>query len=153
MPRSTNFEQVKILVIEDNNDHWILIEKVIRICFAKALTIRVTSAEKALELFEGYLLEEWEMPKLILLDLYLPTLDDSLKLLKQVKEMPLCKVVPIVALSASDQQSDICTAYDYGVSSYCLKPSSFNEWVALFEHLRTYWLETATLPPTRLSVF
>lgn len=153
MPKP-NAKQLRILVIEDNNDHWTLIEKVIAKCFTNAMAIRVASAETAIRFLEECLQEEWAMPKLILLDLYLPTLNDGLALLKRIRNMsPSGRRVPVIMLSSSEVQADISKAYDTGVSSYCLKPTNSDGWVALFEGLQTYWLQTVTLPPEHYSLF
>lgn len=94
------------------------------------------------------------MPNLILLDLYLPTLEEGLELIKRIRDMdPVYKGVPIITLSFSNAQTDISQAYGSGVSSYCLKPGSFEGWISLFEELNKYWLDTTTLPPRRYSIF
>lgn len=153
MNRKTDFKQLKILVIEGNSDHWIWIEKAVHSCFAELLPVRVASIDKAQKLLEGYSIEEWEVPSLILLDLHLPTIDDGLNLLKYIRTTPPCRTTPILALSTSDAKSTIIEAYERGVSSYSLKPNKFNEWVSFFESLRNYWLEIATLPPKYYSAF
>ena len=151
----TNSRPVRILVIEDNDDQWILTKRAIEVSFTSVapITIRVASSKNALEFLAECLVEEWNMPSLILLDLYLPTLEEGLNLLKQIRGMsPVCKAVPVIMLSSSDAQADITQAYTSGVSSYCLKPNSFEGWVSLFKELGKYWLDTVSLPPRYYSI-
>lgn len=149
----TQQKKVKVLVIEDDNDHWTLMEKAMALSFVEAKPIRVSSANEALELIESWLLEEWEMPKLILQDLYLPDNEDGLGFIRRIKTMPLaCNRIPIVMLSSSNIRTDITEAYQLGVSSYALKPLDFQGWITLFNDLRFYWLETVTLPTTHYSL-
>lgn len=149
----TQRKKVKVLVIEDNDDHWVLMEKAMASSFAEASPIRVASAEEGLKLLEDWLLEEWEMPKLILQDLYLPDNEDGLGFIRRIKDMPLsCNRIPIVMLSSSSIRTDITEAYQLGVSSYALKPVDFQGWLTLFNDLRFYWLETVTLPTTHYSL-
>lgn len=144
---------MKVLVIEDNDDHWTLMERAMANSFAEAAPVRVSSAGEALTLLEDWLLEEWEMPKLILQDLYLPDNKDGLSFIRRFKSMPVtCNRIPIVMLSSSSIHADITEAYQLGVSSYALKPAEFQGWITLFSDLRFYWLETVTLPTTHYSL-
>lgn len=146
MLKTANSKLVRILVVEDNTDHWLFIEKAIQSCFSNVTATRVASSEKALTLLENWTLEGWEMPRLILLDLYLPTREAGLALLHDIKALPRCYRTPIVMLSHSNMRADIVEAYQSGISSYCVKPTSLKGWMGLFESLRVYWLETVTLP-------
>ena len=144
-----DFKPVKLLVVEDNQDHWTFIEKAIQRCLTNVTAVHVASSKEALTLLKEWVLEEWEMPRLILLDLYLPTPEDGLALLTHIKAIPLCYGIPVVMLSYSDMRADVVEAYQGGISSYCVKPTSFEGWIALFEGLHTYWFETVNLPHQR----
>ena len=92
------------------------------------------------------------MPKLIILDLYLPKRADGLELLRQIKALPSpCNQLPVVMLSSSSDRTDISQSYQYGGSSYLVKPTDFEAWLTYFQELRTYWWETVTLPPLQFS--
>jgi CheY-like chemotaxis protein len=92
------------------------------------------------------------MPKLILLDLYLPERNDGWQVLSEIRALTApCNQVPVVMLSSSNVQADITEAYRRGSSSYLVKPTAYSEWLDYFKQLRTYWWETVTLPPMRLA--
>ena len=145
--KKANFRWAKILVIDDNEDHWLVIQKAMREILPEVTPVWVDTPQQALALLQEYSCQEWEMPKLILLDLYLPRHTDGWQLLKQIKAMssPLDHI-PIVMLSSSVNNTDILEAYTQGVSSYLVKPVDFEGWLAYFREIREYWWETVTLP-------
>ena len=148
-----NLRQAKVLIIEDNLDHWVLMKKALQHCLPEVTHIRVDTPDQALELLNEWRHQEWEIPKLIILDLYLPDRMDGWKLLQQIKAMPAsCSQIPVVMLSSSDVRNDISEAYDRGAASYLVKPTDLMGWIAFFQELRTYWWETVTLPPLQFSV-
>jgi CheY-like chemotaxis protein len=149
----TNFKRAKILVIEDNADHWHLIKNAMQQCLSEVVPVWVATAEQALSLLNGWSQEEWEMPKLILQDLYLPSREEGWQLLQQIKALSTpCSRIPVVMFSASSEPEDINEAYQRGSASYLVKPLTFSDWVTYFQELRSYWWETVTLPPMRFSV-
>lgn len=145
---TTNLKNAKLFIIEDNDDQWLLIQQAMRQCMKEVTAQRVSTIEQALTLLEDWRYQEWETPKLILLDLYLPTQDDGLRLLRQIKALPEpISKIPIVMLTSSTERTDIEQAYQQGISAYMVKPIAFEDWLTCFCQLRTYWLETVTLPP------
>lgn len=70
---------------------------------------------------EGLRMAVSEMPDLVLLDLNLPDCN-GLDLIKPLKDHPLLKSIPIVAVSARALPSDIHYALDYGCDDYLVKP-------------------------------
>lgn len=147
---NTNFKNAKLLIVEDNDDQWLIIQQAIRQCISEVMVQRVATIEQALTLLESWRYQEWETPKLILLDLYLPSNTDGQQLLKQIRamSMPISRI-PIVMLTSSTDHTDIEEAYLLGISAYLVKPTEFTDWLTCFRELRTYWLETVTLPPTQ----
>ena len=148
-----NFKQAKVLVIEDNEDHWSLIKRAMQQCLPEVTPVWINTADNALEIMRRCGAQEWEMPKLILLDLYLPTRAGGWDLLQHIKSLPPpCNQIPVVILSASGDPADISESYQYGSSSYLVKPTDFPGWLTYFNELRIYWWETVTLPPLNFSV-
>ncbi|MVM28696.1 response regulator [Spirosoma sp. HMF4905] len=147
-----NFRLAKVLVVDDNDDHWLLIKQAMQQCLPEVIPVRAATPEQAIILLNEWRYQEWEIPKLILLDLYLPDNKDGWALLEQIKQMPApLNQIRIVMLSSSEAASDILKAYKLGVSSYLIKPNKFSDWLTYFRELRTYWWETVSLPPTNYS--
>lgn len=148
-----NFIQAKVLVIDDSDDHWLLIRKAMQTCLSEVTVVRAATVEQALDWLSDWQTQEWEVPKLILQDLYIPERENGWALLKAIKEMPApLNQIPIIMLSASMSSHDIMDAYKLGVSSYLTKPNTYEEWIAYFQELRAYWWETVSLPPLQFSV-
>lgn len=150
----TNFKNARLLVIEDNPDHVAIINRAIEQCLPEVKLVLATTEEEALNYLNHCQQEEWDIPKLILLDLYLPNRETGWRLLATIKAMAgALSKVPIVLLSSSDSRHDIAEAYDRGCSSYLVKPGGFDSWLDHFKTLRTYWWETVTLPKPGVSSF
>lgn len=151
-PSRSNFKNARLLIIENNPDHGIIISSAVRECLPEVNVVVVKTEGETVAYLNHCLLEEWDVPKLILMDLYLPDRQTGWRLLEQIKEMPnaLAKV-PVVILSSSASRSDITEAYERGCSSYLVKPGAFDDWLSYFRMLRTYWWETVTLPNASIS--
>ena len=80
-----------------------------------------------------------EVPKVILLDLKLPKVD-GLEVLKRVKADPRTRVIPVVVLTSSREESDIVASYHLGVNSYIVKPIDFQQFTEAVRQLGLYWL-------------
>ncbi|RPI00544.1 MAG: response regulator [Ignavibacteriae bacterium] len=78
-------------------------------------------------------------PKVILLDLKLPKVD-GLEALRKIKSDQRTKMIPVVMVTSSKQESDMKAAYEYGANSYVVKPVDFNTFVEAMSHLVLYWL-------------
>jgi len=88
---------------------------------------------------------ESRLPCLILLDLNMPRMDGR-ETLKIIKNHPDLKEIPVVVLTNSKNQDDIDGTYRNGANSFFTKPLNYSGLVDLMKLLKTYWLETVSLP-------
>lgn len=85
-------------------------------------------------------------PRLVLLDLKLPKVD-GLEVLRQIKNDPRTKAIPIVILTASGEERDRVEGYQLGVNSYIQKPVDFVQFRQIVMQLGLYWLVVNLAPP------
>ncbi len=78
-------------------------------------------------------------PKVIFLDLKLPKMS-GLEVLSQIKEDWRTRLIPVVMLTSSQEESDILESYRLGVNSYMVKPVDYDEFFQVVEDLGLYWL-------------
>lgn len=84
-------------------------------------------------------------PAIILLDLNLPGTDGR-EVLEQIKQDLSLQAIPVVVLTTSSNPKDVETCYQYGVSSYIIKPIDIKQLQRTVQSLIEYWLETVVLP-------
>lgn len=84
-------------------------------------------------------------PGLILLDLNMPK-KDGREALKEIKQDPLLRLIPVVVLTTSKAEEDVLKTYDLGVSSFITKPVTYAGLVDIMQTLTEYWFEIVELP-------
>jgi CheY-like chemotaxis protein len=89
-----------------------------------------------------------QRPGVILLDLNMPR-KDGREALREIKDDPHLRQIPIVILTTSNANEDIQRTYDLGANSFIIKPRNFESLVDAIETLVKYWFDTVELPPTR----
>lgn len=80
--------------------------------------------------------EPW--PAVVLLDLKLPKVD-GLEVLRQLKQHPSLRVIPVVVLTTSSNSADLQAAYQLGANSYIVKPVDFEKFMDVSEKIDLYW--------------
>ncbi|MDD3483451.1 response regulator [Azovibrio restrictus] len=126
-----------ILLVEDNP---VDLDLTLRAFKRKHLSNPILIARDGEEALD--FLPRWEadepLPAVILLDLKLPKVD-GLEVLRQLKEHPRFRRIPVVVLTSSAEDRDMGTAYALGVNSYIVKPVSFERFMEVAEHIELYW--------------
>ncbi len=84
-------------------------------------------------------------PGLILLDLAMPKMDGR-EALEEIKKDADLRKIPVVVMTTSSAEEDICRSYDLGASSYITKPVKFEELVKVMQAIGRYWFEIVELP-------
>lgn len=85
-------------------------------------------------------------PEIVLLDLKLPKVD-GLEVLRQLREDPRTKLLPVVILTSSNEESDLLRGYELRANSYIRKPVEFARFVEAVREIGMYWLVLNEPPP------
>jgi CheY-like chemotaxis protein len=78
------------------------------------------------------------LPLVILLDLKLPKVE-GLEVLRVLKSTEQTRMIPVVVLSTSKEDSDIQSAYRLGANSYIVKPVDFDKFMHVASQIELYW--------------
>jgi CheY-like chemotaxis protein len=85
-------------------------------------------------------------PDLILLDLNLPR-KDGREVLKEIKENPGLKSIPVVVLTTSASEADILRSYLLHANCYITKPVNLDGFLTVVKSIDNFWLSIVKLPP------
>jgi len=135
--------EVEILLIEDNPEEAELTIRSLRKYNLANKLLHIDDGAEALDVIFSkgkYAGNKNPLhPKLILLDLKLPKVD-GLEILRQIKSNEETKVIPVVVLTSSKEETDIIESYRLGVNSYIVKPVNFDSFTKSVSDLGLYWV-------------
>ena len=84
-------------------------------------------------------------PDLILLDLNLPK-KDGREVLAEIKADPQLAAIPVVILTTSEAEEDICRAYQLHANCYITKPVNLQQFLSVVRAIEDFWLFVVKLP-------
>jgi CheY-like chemotaxis protein len=84
-------------------------------------------------------------PDLILLDLNLPKRDGR-EVLKEIKDDPDLRRIPVVILTTSEAEEDVQRSYDLHANAYVTKPVDFNRFVEVIQQIDEFFISVVRLP-------
>ncbi|WP_121065496.1 response regulator [Chachezhania antarctica] len=138
-----------ILIVEDNDDDY-------EACYhslSKSSSLanplhRCRTGDEALSYLLGtdaYANPRPATPCLILLDLNLPGTDGR-DVLHRLKIEPTLKLIPVIVMTVSDDESDLRECYSIGASGYVMKPIDIDGFFQSIARLHNHWFKVILQP-------
>jgi len=136
-----------ILLVEDDPDHEALTKRALRQSNIANEIIVAHDGEQALKLlFDPSPGGLQALRQVVLLDLKMPKVD-GLEVLRAIRTSDRTRMLPVVILTSSDEESDLVRSYSLGVNSYIRKPVNFTAFAEAARQLGMYWLVLNECPP------
>ena len=147
MNSSRGGRPIQILMVEDNPDDIELTVEALKDARVENFLSVVKDGEEAL----SYLRCQGKYPRavrpdLILLDLNMPK-KNGRDVLREIKNDPHLKRIPVVILTTSQAEEDILHTYDLHANCYITKPVDFNQFLKVVRSIEDFWLTVVKLPP------
>jgi CheY-like chemotaxis protein len=79
-----------------------------------------------------------QMPCIILLDIHMPRMN-GIEFLRIVKQDEMLRRIPVIVLTASEEEEDKLDSFDLGVAGYMLKPPDYKQFVEVVRTIDYYW--------------
>ena len=134
-------EPVEILLAEDNAED---AEMTMRALRRNNLANRLRWVRDGAEALD-YLRAVARAPKLVLLDIKMPKVD-GIEVLRQLKNDPAMRAIPVVVMTSSNEERDVVESYRLGVNSYIVKPVQFDAFAQTVAKIGLYWMLTNRVP-------
>jgi two-component system response regulator len=139
-----------ILLVEDNPDDVELTRRVLRDGHIANEVVVASDGVEALDYLFGQSghagRDLSQQPAVVLLDLKLPRLD-GLDVLRRLRADQRTRLLPVVVLTSSKEESDLIESYSLGANSYIRKPVQSEEFAKAVNALGLYWLLLNEVPP------
>jgi len=140
----------KILLVEDSTDDVLLTLRALQQANILNEVIVARDGQEATEYLTGegqyQGRDTSDSPVVVLLDLKMPRMG-GLDFLKRIRSINSLKILPVVILTSSKEEQDICESYNLGANSYIQKPVDFDQFVQAIRTLSYYWLVLNVSPP------
>ncbi|MBX9690312.1 MAG: response regulator [Candidatus Obscuribacterales bacterium] len=139
-------DPIFILLVEDNPADI----KLTRLAFEKLkIQNEIFAVQDGVEAIK-YLRKQGEYgnaarPDLILLDLNLPK-KNGREVLKEIKEDPELRTIPVLILTSSSEERDIHETYHNHANSFITKPVDLGSFNSVVNSIETFWFTIVKLP-------
>jgi len=143
---ASSIKPIEILLVEDTPDEAELTMETLQQGRVRNTVHWVENGEEAL----AFLRREARYagvprPDLILLDLHMPRMN-GMEVLAEIKQHPDWKRIPVIIMTASNDERDIVGAYNKHANCYITKPIDVDEFMDAVRSIEDFWLTVVRLP-------
>ena len=141
-------QSILIMLVEDDEGHRLLIRENLRAGGIVNKIVEMVNGQEAVDYLtrRGQYQDPAKSPRpgLILLDIKMPKLD-GFAVLEAVKSDPTLRLIPILILTSTDNQTEINRCYTLGANSYVVKPIRYEDFQERIKALGLF-LDIVRLP-------
>ena len=149
MANMRNIEPIEILLVEDNMADARLAQEALKENGVRSNLYHVKDGVEAMRFLRRQADHSGvPSPDLILLDLNLPR-KDSREVLKEIREDPELRRIPVVVLTTSEAKWDLLKSYDLHASAYVTKPMDLDRFMEVVRVIENFWFTVVNLPQVR----
>ena len=133
----TNFKELIILIVEDDDGHAELIEDGLRESGVCNKIVRYSDGEQVWNFLSGVNVQDtYDKNKsyLLLLDINMPKMD-GVEVLKRIKGNAELKEIPVMMLTTTEDPREVEACYQYGCNLYITKPIDFVKFAEMLKRL------------------
>ncbi len=98
----------------------------------------------------AYANREPGLPCVLMLDIKMPR-KDGIEVLREIRNDPDLKLLPVVILTSSREDKDILNSYYLGVNAYVVKPVNFTGFIDAVKQLGIFWGLVNENPPQNIN--
>ena len=135
-------EPFTILVVEDNKEEVILLQRAIERSGLGISAHFVGNGEEAIDYLSGMDRfgdrQRFPEPDVVLMDLKMPR-KGGFEVLEWFRNLEEGALIPVIVLTSSTHEADIQRAYSLGANTYFTKPTGFDEFQDVIRMLYEYW--------------
>lgn len=136
-----------VLLVEDSPEDIFLMRKLLQGAGDRLRLHVVNDGVKAMQFLRGEgAYKDAPRPDLVLLDLNLPRKNGH-EVLREMKDIPELRPIPVVMLTTSRAEEDVLKAYELQATSFIAKSVDLDHFIKVVNALLYYWLDVVQLPP------
>ena len=137
---------IEVLLVEDNPGDVRLTQEALKNGkVINHLSVVSDGVEATDFLFRRGKFDQAPRPDLILLDLNLPR-KNGREVLKEIKDDPDLRRIPVMVLTTSSAEQDLQKAYNLHANCYVTKPVDLDQFLAVVRSIENFWFKIVTLP-------
>ncbi|OGV39910.1 MAG: hypothetical protein A2020_15960 [Lentisphaerae bacterium GWF2_45_14] len=134
---------VNILIAEDDDAAAHLIKTNLMRAGLDAAYLRAKNGEEVLQLLSGGTIPPLDK-LVVLLDIRMPKID-GIRVLREMKESPLLRKIPVIMLTTSDRAQEVDECYRIGCNAYLKKQVDYSRFVDSIKKLASF-IQSCEIP-------
>ena len=136
---------MEVLLVEDSPGDVRLMQEAFRPNQSIHLNVAADGVEAMAFLRREGLHAKAPRPNIILLDLNLPRMDGR-EVLAPIKADNGLRMIPIIILTTSEEESDVMRSYQFHANCYLTKPVQLDSFASCVRGISDFWLTKVKLP-------